>query len=124
MVEPAKRSSNKVPIRLDAGGRVWHDYLIAPKGGESPKGMIIMAQFTTTEVAEKFDTTSRTLRKFLRADARSNGRGDTLPGKGSRYAIEGKDLAGLKKRFAAWKVAQAEAAAKRAAEAVEATEGE
>lgn len=76
-----------------------------------------MAQFTTTEVAEKFGTTPRTLRKFLRSDARANGAADTLPGKGSRYAIEGKALAPLKKRFAAWEVAQAEAAAKRAEDA-------
>jgi len=76
-----------------------------------------MAQFTTAEVAEKFGTTPRTLRKFLRSDARANGQGDTLPGKGSRYAIEGKALAPLKKRFGAWQVAQAEAAAKRAEEA-------
>lgn len=81
-----------------------------------------MAQFTTAEVAEKFETTPRTLRKFLRSDARANGRGDSLPGKGSRYAIEGKDLAGMKKRFAAWKVEQAELAAKRAAEAVTAAQ--
>lgn len=81
-----------------------------------------MATFTTAEVAEKFDTTPRTLRKFLRADARANGAGDTLPGKGSRYAIEGKALAPLKKRFAAWKVEQAELAAKRAAEAVTAAQ--
>jgi hypothetical protein len=79
--------------------------------------MIIMVQFTTTEVAEKFATDSRTLRKFLRADARAAGKGDTLPGKGSRYAIEGKDLAGMRKRFAAWQVAQAEAKAERAAQA-------
>jgi hypothetical protein len=79
--------------------------------------MMIMAQFTTTEVAEKFATDSRTLRKFLRADARAAGKGDTLPGKGSRYAIEGKDLAGMRKRFAAWQVAQAEAKAERAAQA-------
>lgn len=82
-----------------------------------------MAQFTTAEVAEKFGTTPRTLRKFLRSHARSNGQGDTLPGKGSRYAIEGKALAGLKKGFAAWQVAQAEAQAKREAEAAAAEEG-
>lgn len=76
-----------------------------------------MAQFTTAQVAEKFDTTPRTLRKFLRADARSNDRGDTLPGKGSRYAIEGKDLKGLKTRFSAWQVAEAKARAERAAKA-------
>lgn len=76
-----------------------------------------MAQHTTAQVAEKFGTTPRTLRKFLRSDARANGNADALPGKGSRYAIEGKDLAPLKKRFGAWKVAQAEAKAKRDAEA-------
>lgn len=84
------------------------------------KGMIIMAQFTTTEVAEKFETTTRTLRKFLRTDARDAGKGDTLPGKGSRYAIEGKDLPGLKKRFATWTVKQAEERAARAQAAAEA----
>ena len=73
-----------------------------------------MAQFTTAEVAEKFGTTPRTLRKFLRADARGRNAADSLPGKGSRYAIEGKDLAPLKKRFGAWQVAQAEAAKARA----------
>jgi hypothetical protein len=81
--------------------------------------MIIMAQFSTTEVAEKFETNARTLRKFLRADARAADKGDTLPGKGSRYSIEGKDLAGLKKRFSAWQVTQAEERKVRAEKAVE-----
>lgn len=83
-----------------------------------------MAQFTTAEVAEKFGTTPRTLRKFLRSDARANGAADTLPGKGSRYAIEGKALAPMKKRFTAWQVAQAEAKAARAQEAAEAAADE
>lgn len=78
-----------------------------------------MAQFTTAEVAEKFNTSPRTLRKFLRADAKAQDAADTLPGKGSRYAIEGKALAGLKKRFAAWQVAQAEERKERAEKAVE-----
>jgi hypothetical protein len=93
--------------------------------------MIIMAQFTTAQVAEKFDTTPRTLRKFLRADARSNDKGDTLPGKGSRYSIEGAALKGLKSRFATWQAAEAKARAERAAKAaadaeaaVDAPEGE
>lgn len=77
-----------------------------------------MAQFSTAEVAEKFDTTPRTLRKFLRADAREQGAADSLPGKGARYAIEGKQLASLKKRFNAWKVEQAEQAKARAEKAV------
>lgn len=66
-----------------------------------------MAQFTTAQVAEKLSTTPRNLRKFLRADAKNRDAVDTLPGKGSRYMIEGRDLAGLKKRFAAWTEAQA-----------------
>lgn len=79
-----------------------------------------MAQFTTAEVAEKFDTTPRTLRKFLRADARGRDLGDTLPGKGSRYAIQGKDLKGLQGRFKKWQAAEAEARAARAQAAAEA----
>lgn len=65
-----------------------------------------MAQFTTAQVAEKFETDPRTLRKFLRADAKANGTADALPGKGSRYGIEGKQIAPLKKRFTAWSTAQ------------------
>lgn len=81
-----------------------------------------MAQFTTTEVAEKFDTSTRTLRKFLRADAREQGTADSLPGKGARYSIEGKALAPMKKRFATWQVAQAEERKARAEKAVEVAE--
>lgn len=75
-----------------------------------------MTAFTTAEVAEKFETTPRTLRKFLRADARNRDVADTLPGKGSRYAIEGKSLKGLKSRFIAWKAEEAAKAAERAQE--------
>ena len=74
---------------------------------------------TTAEVAEEFGTTPRTLRKFLRADARAAGKGDTLPGKGSRYALEKKGLTALKKRFNTWQAAEAEARAARAAKAAE-----
>ncbi len=77
-----------------------------------------MAQFTTTEVAAKFETTPRTLRKFLRADARDRNAADSLPGKGSRYTLEGKDLAPMKKRFAKWSAAEAVAKADRAAKAL------
>jgi hypothetical protein len=78
-------------------------------------GMINMATLNTTELAEKFETTPRTLRKLLRADARAAGNADSLPGKGARYSIEGKAVAPLKKRFAAWQVEQAKANAERAA---------
>lgn len=81
--------------------------------------MITMAQFTTAEVALKFGTTPRTLRKFLRADARGAGKGDTLPGKGSRYAIDGKALKALQGRFNKWTAAEAVAKAERAAKAAQ-----
>lgn len=60
---------------------------------------------TTAQVAEALETTPRTLRKFLRADAKAQG--TETPGKGSRYAIEKRQVAPLKKRFAAWTEAQA-----------------
>lgn len=83
------------------------------------EGMIIMAQFTTAQVAEKFDTTPRNLRKFLRADARNRDAADALPGKGARYSLEGKDLAPMKKRFKVWAAAEVQAKADRAAKAAE-----
>ena len=83
----------------------------------NPIGMIQMATLNTTELAEKFETTPRTLRKFLRADARAAGNADSLPGKGSRYSIEAKSVAPLKKRFTAWSAEQAKLRAERAAEA-------
>ena len=64
-----------------------------------------MATITTAELAAEVDTDTRTLRKFLRSDAKAQGK--ATPGKGSRYAIERKQVAGLKKRFAAWTEAQA-----------------
>jgi hypothetical protein len=53
---------------------------------------------TVKEIAQDFETDPRTLRKFLR---------DTLPldeqpGKGSRYAIEAKQVRSLKTKFIAW----------------------
>src|SRR5690349_14282854 len=85
----------------------------------SHEGVTIMATITTAELAAEFDTTPRNLRKFLRDDARSADKGDTLPGKGGRYAIERKQVAGLKKRYTKWQAAQAELRAERAAKAAE-----
>lgn len=78
-----------------------------------------MATITTAELAALLDTTPRTTRKFLRADARAAGQGDTLPGKGSRYAIEKKSVQGLKSRYAKWAAAEAEARAARAQKAAD-----
>lgn len=64
------------------------------------------ATLTTADLAEALDTTPRTLRKFLRADAKA--RGTETPGKGSRYALPGdkRSIAAMKKRFIAWGEAQ------------------
>lgn len=62
--------------------------------------MIIMATIlNTTQVAEKLETTPRTLRKFLRSPDGF----DSKVGKGQRWSIEAKDMRSLTKRFNAWK---------------------
>lgn len=67
----------------------------------------------TTQVAEKLDTTPRTLRKFLRSPEGL----DSKVGKGQRWSIEAKKVASLKSRFAKWTAAQEAARADRAAKA-------
>lgn len=52
------------------------------------------------ELAEKFGTDPRTVRKFLRADAKENG--TETPGKGSRWEIEAKTVRSLQTRFNRW----------------------
>lgn len=71
----------------------------------------------TTEFAAELNTTARTARKFLRADARSNDK--AIPGKGSRWDIAKKDLPSLRKRFNAWTKIQDEDRAARAAKKAE-----
>lgn len=63
---------------------------------------------TTAELAAELDTTPRTLRKFLRADADANDKKDELPGKGKRYALpaNARAIASMRKKFAAWEDAQ------------------
>lgn len=62
---------------------------------------------TTTELADQFETTPRTLRKFLRSPES----GIESVGKGSRYALPSgkRDTASLRKRFDAWNEAKNEA---------------
>lgn len=57
-----------------------------------------MATHTTREIAEKFDTDPKTLRKFLRSP---EGVGEKV-GRGQRWAIEGKQIRSLKTRFKKW----------------------
>jgi hypothetical protein len=60
-------------------------------------------------VAEKFDTDSKTLRRFLRAK-----HSDEKPGQGGRWSIDAKKLPALKKEFDAWVKAEADRKAKAA----------
>lgn len=59
---------------------------------------------TTTELAANFETTPRTLRKFLRSDAS----GIASVGKGSRYALpsNARSIAKMKRDFDAWQAAR------------------
>lgn len=76
------------------------------------------------EVATELGTDARSLRKFLRSEAKSKGGviGVDTPGKGKRYAILASKVKAMKPRFAAWAEAQAKirAEAKAAREAAEA----
>ena len=74
---------------------------------------------TTAELATALDTTPRTLRKFLRSAAS----GIDGVGKGSRYAIEAKQVRSLRSRFTKWETALIEAKNARDA-AADAPEGD
>lgn len=63
--------------------------------------------YNTSQVAEKFDTTTRTLRKFLRSPEGM----DSKVGKGQRWTIEAKKVQSLQKRFNAWLAATSKPAA-------------
>ena len=69
-----------------------------------------MATITVQEFATAIDTDARTARKFLRSVTPA----DAQPGKGSRWAIEKRDVRSLTKKFAAYRE---ELAAKDAQEA-------
>jgi hypothetical protein len=58
--------------------------------------------FTAKEVASKFETDARTLRKFIRSPQGL----DMTVGKGQRWSIEARELRSLKTRFNAWNAAK------------------
>ena len=64
-----------------------------------------MATITVSELALDLDTDARTARKFLRAITDA----DLQPGKGSRWAIEKRDIRSLKSKFAKFAAAAAQA---------------
>ena len=76
--------------------------------------------YTPAELAPLFRTDAKTLRIFLRADAKD--RGLQAPGKGSRWAIPAADRSSMAARFRRWETARAEAKAASEAKAQEATE--
>lgn len=64
----------------------------------------MMIMQTTTTLAAEFETTPRTLRKFLRSDES----GIESVGKGSRYALPTakREVTALRRRFDAWEAAR------------------
>lgn len=73
-----------------------------------------MTTLTAKEFAARVNSDGRTVRKFLRADAKANG--TEAPGKGSRWTIEAKQVRSLTTRFNAWKAANEAKAAEKANE--------
>jgi predicted transcriptional regulator len=62
------------------------------------------ATLSAKELAEKLGTDGRTVRKFLRSDAKKHG--TETPGKGGRYQIKAGQVKSLQKRFDAWDAAR------------------
>jgi len=60
-------------------------------------------QISAKELAGRFDTDGRTVRKFLRSITPK----DDQPGKGSRWVIEAKQVRSLAKQFKEWEAAKA-----------------
>lgn len=86
---------------------------------------IMPSTLTIKEIAQKWDTTPRTLRKYMRSAAKAQGGviGEDTPGKGGRYAIEAKSLRSMRKGFDAWMRAN-EARRQEKAESTEIPEGD
>ena len=78
-----------------------------------------MATINIATLATTLDTDPRTARKFMRAITPA----DAHPGKGSRWAIEKREVAPLKRKFAKW-VAEVEARRASREVAAEGVEGE
>jgi hypothetical protein len=72
-----------------------------------------LAEAMIPDAADNIKSATRTLRKFLRDEL---GEGRAVVGKGGRYALEygAPELRALKKKFAAWEIAQEEAKIARA----------
>lgn len=86
----------------------------APKGKSSPcarssrKDQIVQT-LTPKAIAQELGVSAKTLRKFLREDAKGNG--VETPGKGGRWSIDPDQVESLTERFNAWIAAKAAKAA-------------
>lgn len=69
-----------------------------------------MATITVADLAIALSTDARTTRRFLRSITPK----DSQPGKGSRWAIEKREVRGMTKKFAAFTAAENEKRAARA----------
>jgi len=78
-----------------------------------------MATITATELATELGITGREVRKFLRSITPK----DAQPGKGSRWAIEKKELRALRTKHTAYQKAQEERAAAKEAELEDEADG-
>jgi hypothetical protein len=77
-----------------------------------------MATLNPTELADRLGTDARTARKFLRSITPK----DAQPGKGSRWAIEAKQVTSLKSQFSKFTAAAEKAKQDREAKAAEVEE--
>lgn len=79
-----------------------------------------MATITVKELATELDTDPRTARKFLRTITPA----DEQPGKGGRWAIEKREVRGMRKKFADFTAAAEARANAREGAADDAPEGD
>lgn len=79
-----------------------------------------MATITVSDLAIELTTDARTARKFLRSVTPA----DEQPGKGSRWAIEKRDIRSLKSKFAKFVAAETERKVKATEPAADEPEGD
>lgn len=91
---------------------VWYAYAINRTIAQRKERIMPATTITTADLATQFETTPRTLRKFLRAQ-------DAGVGKGQRYSLPAgkREVTALQRKFEAWTAAQAKAAPEAAPEA-------
>jgi hypothetical protein len=72
----------------------------APRADDREEREMSARTLTPKEIAQEWEVSPKTLRKFLRTEARDAG--VETPGKGGRWAIPASTTRSLKRRFDAW----------------------